>query len=118
MLILQTKSQSYSLLHDIVSLDNVIARHTRHECRRPSLVLSIDAGTGYTSRTSTISYDRDGKPIPAENNPHQIFESLFKQTRGSLKAQRQELNARFAGYISNPEAGDTWENVRNRISNS
>ncbi len=81
--------------YNTVSLDCVIARHTRHECRRPSLVLSIDAGTGYMSRTSTISYDRDGKPIPAENNPRQVFESLFKQTRGSLKAQRQELSRRL-----------------------
>ena len=40
-------------------------------------LLSIDAGTGYTSRTATISYDRKGKPIPAENNPRRVFESLF-----------------------------------------
>ena len=56
-----------------VSLDQVIARHTRDHCRQPSLVLSIDAGTGYASRTSTISYNRKGTPIPAENNPRIIF---------------------------------------------
>ena len=31
-----------------------------------SLVLSIDAGTGFLSRTGTISYSLEGKPIPAE----------------------------------------------------
>ena len=60
-----------------VSLDQVIARHTRDHCRQPSLVLSIDAGTGYASRTSTISYNQKGIPIPAENNPRLIFDALF-----------------------------------------
>ena len=32
-----------------------------------SLVLSIDAGTGFLSRTGTISYNLEGRPIPAEN---------------------------------------------------
>ncbi|NIP95687.1 MAG: DUF1552 domain-containing protein, partial [Akkermansiaceae bacterium] len=81
--------------YNTVSLDQVIARHTRDYCRRPSLVLSIDAGTGYMSRTSTISYDRDGKPIPAENNPRRIFESLFKGSRGSLESQRARLKLRM-----------------------
>ena len=35
-------------------LDQVIAAHTRQYCRQPSLVLSIDAGTGFLSRTGTI----------------------------------------------------------------
>ena len=81
--------------YNTVGLDQVIARHTRHSCRRPSLVLSIDAGTGYTSRTATISYDRKGKPIPAENNPRRIFESLFKGNRGTLETQRAQLRQRM-----------------------
>ena len=77
--------------YNTVSLDQVVARHTRDSCRRPSLVLSIDAGTGYASRTSTISYDRKGKPIPAENNPRRIFENLFKANGRSVEAQRAKL---------------------------
>jgi uncharacterized protein DUF1552 len=56
-----------------VGLDQVVALHTKQYCRQPSLVLSIDAGTGFLSRTGTISYNLDGKPIPAENNPRRIF---------------------------------------------
>ena len=78
-----------------VSLDQVIARHTRDHCRQPSLVLSIDAGTGYASRTSTISYNRKGTPIPAENNPRVIFEALFKGNRGTLNSQRAQLRLRM-----------------------
>ena len=77
--------------YNTVGLDQVVASHTRGFCRRPSLVLSIDAGSGYMSRTATISYDRDGKPIPAENNPRRIFENVFKWSRGSLDVQRARL---------------------------
>ena len=55
--------------YNTVGLDQVVALHTKQYCRQPSLVLSIDAGTGFLSRTGTISYNLDGQPIPAENNP-------------------------------------------------
>ena len=32
--------------------------------------------------------------------------------------QKVELDARLASYTTDPEAGDSWEAVRNRISNS
>ena len=80
--------------YNTVALDQVVAQHTKQYCRQPSLVLSVDPGTGYTSRTATISYDRQGKPIPAENNPRRVFESLFKGSRGSLDAQRATLRRR------------------------
>ena len=31
--------------------------------------------------------------------------------------QRKELDARLAKYNISPKVGDSWENVRNRISN-
>ena len=77
--------------YNTMGLDQVVARHTRGLCRRPSLVFSIDAGSGYMSRTATISYDQKGKPIPAENNPRRIFENVFKGSRYSLDAQRARL---------------------------
>ena len=41
-------------------------------------------------------------------------EQLFPLT----DAQKDELDARLAAYSTSPDAGDSWENVRNRISNS
>ncbi len=41
-------------------------------------------------------------------------EQLFPITED----QKVELDARLASYSANPEAGDSWESVRNRISNS
>ena len=52
-----------------VGLDQLIAQNTKQFCRQPSLVMSIDAGTGFLSRTGTISYNVEGRPVPAENSP-------------------------------------------------
>src|SRR5678815_4724473 len=76
-------------------LDQVIALHTKQHCRQPSLVLSIDAGTGFLSRTGTISYNLDGRPVPAENNPRRVFDRLFREDRSSLQSQRDKLQRRI-----------------------
>jgi hypothetical protein len=77
--------------YNTAGLDQVVALHTKKYCRQPSLVLSIDAGTGFLSRTGTISYSLEGRPIPAENNPRRIFNRLFRGDRESLKAERDRI---------------------------
>ncbi|MDA1052641.1 MAG: DUF1552 domain-containing protein [Planctomycetota bacterium] len=81
--------------YNSVALDQVVALHTKQYCRQPSLVLSIDAGTGFLSRTGTISYSLEGKPIPAENNPRRVFDRLFRGDRASLASQRDQLARRI-----------------------
>ncbi len=78
-----------------VGLDQMVALHTKQHCRQPSLVLSIDAGTGFLSRTGTISYNLDGRPIPAENHPRRVFDRLFRGDRSSLETQRENLRKRI-----------------------
>tara|TARA_A100001037_G_scaffold58844_1_gene51014 strand:+ start:3225 stop:4556 length:1332 start_codon:yes stop_codon:yes gene_type:complete len=78
-----------------VSIDQVVAQHTKQHCRQPSLVLSIDAGVGFLSRTGTISYNAEGKPIPAENNPRRVFDRLFRADKASLEAEREGLKKRI-----------------------
>lgn len=78
-----------------VALDQVVAQHTKQYCRQPSLVLSIDAGVGFLSRTGTISYNLEGKPIPAENNPRRVFNRLFRGEQESLASQRDQLKKRI-----------------------
>jgi hypothetical protein len=78
-----------------VGLDQVVALHTKQYCRQPSLVLSIDAGTGFLSRTGTISYSLEGRPIPAENNPRRVFDRLFRADQASMQAERDELQRRI-----------------------
>jgi len=77
-----------------VALDQVISQHTKQYCRQPSLVLSIDAGVGFLSRTGTISYNLEGKPIPAEHNTRRVFDRLFRGDTASLAQQREQLQKR------------------------
>jgi len=81
--------------YNSAGLDQVVALHTKQLCRQPSLVLSIDAGTGFLSRTGTISYSLEGRPIPAENNPRRVFDRLFRGDRASLTAERDKLKQRI-----------------------
>ncbi|MBM3759814.1 MAG: DUF1552 domain-containing protein [Acidobacteria bacterium] len=76
-------------------LDQVVALHTKQFCRQPSLVLSIDAGTGFLSRTGTISYSLEGRPIPAENSPRRVFDRLFKGDRSSVAEEHAKLQRRI-----------------------
>lgn len=80
--------------YNSVGLDQVIALHTKRHCRQPSLVLSIDAGTGFLSRTGTISYSLEGRPIPAENHPRRVFDRLFRGDRQSTRSERDALKRR------------------------
>ncbi len=82
--------------YNSVGLDQVVALHTKQHCRQPSLVLSIDAGTGFLSRTGTISYSVEGRPIPAENNPRRVFDRLFRGDRSSLQSEREALKRRIS----------------------
>lgn len=78
-----------------VGLDQIVALHTKQHCRQPSLVLSIDAGVGFLSRTGTISYNLEGKPIPAENQPRRIFDRLFRGDKSSMEDERRSLRRRI-----------------------
>ncbi len=87
-------TQSRGLITQLHSTRS-IALHTKQYCRQPSLVLSIDAGTGFLSRTGTISYNLEGRPIPAENNPRRVFNRLFRADPESLRSERDALQRRI-----------------------
>jgi hypothetical protein len=60
-----------------ISLDQVLAERFGDQTRLGSLVLSTDGGTGTPRGCHTISYNRNGRAIPAENRPKKIFDMLF-----------------------------------------
>lgn len=60
-----------------ISLDQLYAAHVGSQTRRSSLVMSTDGGTGTPRGTHTMSYDRNGRAIPAEHKPKRIFDMLF-----------------------------------------
>jgi len=95
--------------YNSVGLDQMIAQHTKQHCRQPSLVLSIDAGTGFLSRTGTISYNLEGRPIPAENNPRRIFNRLFRGDRESLQTEHAKLQRRIKLVDAVAESARTFD---------
>lgn len=60
-----------------ISLDQEYAKYVGDQTRFSSLVMSTDGGTGTARGTHTLSFDQNGRPIPAEHRPKQIFDQLF-----------------------------------------
>ncbi len=78
-------------LQNTISLDQVLASKLGRETRFSSLVFSTDGGVGIPTRSSTLSYDSHGEPIPALNRPALVFERLFGMNKESMDAQRRGL---------------------------
>ncbi len=60
-----------------VSADQIMAGFHGKHTRFPSLQLSDGSGTGSAGHSHTLSFDRNGTPLPAENSPRRLFERLF-----------------------------------------
>jgi len=63
--------------HNSISLDQLYAAQAGEWTRFSSLVLSTDGGTGSPRGTQTMSFNQNGRPIPAEHKPKRIFDMLF-----------------------------------------
>ena len=72
-----------------ISIDQMIARHAGAHTRIPSLVLSSQGGVGTKSRSTTISFDPQGRAIPAESTPRRIFERLFEPPADGDRTARE-----------------------------
>jgi hypothetical protein len=80
-----------STYRNSISLDQYIASHVGAQTRFGSLVLSSDGGVGEPSRSTTLSFTAQGRPIPAISNPRQIFDRLFGDGDASSKNQKRLL---------------------------
>lgn len=60
-----------------ISIDQKLAEYAGEHTRLSSLVLSTDGGTGSPRGAQTMSFDRNGRAIPAESKPKRIFDLLF-----------------------------------------
>ncbi|MBC8355208.1 MAG: DUF1552 domain-containing protein [Planctomycetes bacterium] len=60
-----------------VSADQIVAELHGKQTRFPSLQLSDSSGTGSAGHSHTLSFDRSGTPVPAEDSPRRLFERLF-----------------------------------------
>jgi len=81
------------LLHNTVSVDQVAAAAVGSQTRYSSITMSTDGGVGEPTRSSTLSYDIKGRPIPAMNQPLMIFNRLFGLADEDLKQQQRRLRS-------------------------
>ncbi len=78
-------------LRNTMSVDQVVAQSVADQTRFPSLVLSTDGGVGEPTRSSTLSYNDKGRPIPSLNQPQQIFDRFFGAGDADLIRNRRRL---------------------------
>lgn len=87
-------SASARKYENTISCDQLMAEAVGQYTRFPSLELSIAAGTGRPLNSSTLAFSRDGVPLPAEDNPRQVFARLFGEEPGGVAAGRARLAKR------------------------
>ncbi len=68
-----------------ISIDQYVAQTLGKDTRFQSLVMSSFGGVNRPYRSSTLSFDRSGRPIPAQNNPAEIFRRMFGAVTESEK---------------------------------
>ncbi len=79
------------------SLDQFAAHHIGHLTRIPSLQLSVKSGAGLPGRSSTLSFNVRGIPLPSMDKPRAIFNRLFvPDTAGGIKAQEVRYEQRLS----------------------
>jgi len=72
-----------------ISLDQLVAEQIGGDTRYGSLTLSSDGGVGEPTRTMTLAFSRQGRPIPALSSPRRIYERLFGQEQGASAEKRR-----------------------------
>lgn len=83
-------SQEGGAFRNSVSADQLMAEVTSPQTRFGSLELSISRGD------TTLGWSRDGVPLPAEDNPKNVFLRLFGEEKGGVEVQRRRLNRRHS----------------------
>jgi len=80
-----------------VSADQIAATIHGKQTRISSLQLSDGSGTGSAGHSNTLSFDRGGTPLPAENSPQRLLERLFIPDSAEDRAATlcgKEINSR------------------------
>ena len=77
-----------------ISFDQIAAEAIGKDTRFPSLQMSIKRGTGFGGTDlATLSWNRQGVPLPAQNDPTVLFDRLFRPPTAKQKS-RQSIDFR------------------------
>jgi hypothetical protein len=82
-----------------ISADQIVAKRIGGETRFPSLEMSIARGTNFGNQgLATLSWNENGIPLAAENDPHHIFRRLF-EVDDAKEARKRDDGYRRRGSI-------------------
>ena len=99
----------------VVSPDQLAAELHGKETRFSSLQFSVKRGTAFGSQAlATISWNRQGVPLAAENDPKAIFDQLFRPASEGEKAQEGD-EFRQRGSVLDAVLGDA-KSMQNQLS--
>jgi Protein of unknown function (DUF1552) len=84
-----------------MSVDQLIAEKIGHKTRFPSIEISDMSGTGPALHTHTLAFDRNGTPLPAENNPQRLFDRLFVPDDAASRAATLQRYAEKRSILDN-----------------
>lgn len=83
-----------------ISADQIAAGVIGRDTRYPSLIMSVDRGTNFGSNAvATVSWNEQGVPLAAENNPKVLFDMLFRPDSVDQQARRQDDFRRRASVL-------------------
>ena len=72
-----------------ISVDQLVAEVGGKHTRFPSMQMSVRKGTGFGSQTlGTLSFNQQGVPLSAENDPSALFRKLFYEPTEDQKASQ------------------------------
>ena len=93
-----------------ISADQVVAEAVGQATRFPSLQLSIAPGTNFGQQgLATLSWNKSGIPLAAENDPHAVFNRLFGIDDEQEVARRKDaFRRRQACWITSANRPGRW----------
>ena len=86
-------------IYNSISADQIAAQQLGQDTRFASLQMSIRRGTGYGGVMNTMSWNRSGIPLAAENDPSAIFRKLFLVETARERLQRDKDNRRRGSIL-------------------
>ena len=99
------KAKDGGSINNSVSMDQIAAEQLGRETRFPSLQMCVQRGTGFGGNLRTLSWNRNGVPLASENDPHVMFNRLFK-VDGPEERELRKKGYRCFHRASDPSGAD------------
>lgn len=84
------KARDGGAINNKISMDQVAAEVLGRDTRFPSMQMCLTRGTGFGGNMRTLSWNANGVPLASENDPHILFNRLFRVDSAEEREVRQK----------------------------